>query len=203
MMREIFIIPFLLGLSTGVYCLAYCIPFVAPVMVFEPREKKKDFSVISKFILGRFFGYLVFGAVFGYLGQRIDNVNINLMMFIALMILSLVLILQGIGLIGAKKFSVCAKIKKFNPKLPILMGFLMGINICPPFLMSLGYVFSLHSAVKGVLYFLMFFIGTSLYFLPLFFLGYLNKIKEFQVVGRISALIIGSFFLLYGLYYIL
>lgn len=201
-MSEIFISPFLLGLSTGIYCFAYCLPFIASFMVSEARKAKENFLVILKFITGRFFGYVAFGAVFGYLGEKITNTGVNLILILALIVLSVILILHALGLMKSDRFSFCAKIKQHNPKLPLVMGFLMGINLCPPFLMSLTYVFTLHSALKGVIYFIMFFIGTSLYFLPIFFLGYLNKMKEFQVVGRISAIIVGTFFIIYGLYYI-
>lgn len=203
MIQEFIFSPFILGLSIGVYCFTYCIPFIAPFMVTEARKKKESFLILLKFILGRFLGYLVFGAVFGYLGERVNIESVNLILIIALMLLSLILVLHALGLMKSSRFSFCQKIKKYNPKLPLLMGFLMGINICPPFLMSLAYVFTLHSAFKGIIYFIMFFIGTSLYFLPVFFLGYLNKMKDFQIVGRISALIVGISFFLYGLYYIL
>ena len=201
-MQEIFVAPFLLGLSIGIYCFAYCAPFIAPFMVSQARERKENFLVISKFISGRFLGYMVFGAIFGYLGEKIQDSTVNLILIIALMLLSCLLILHGLGLMKSKRFSFCRRFKKYNPKLPVLMGFLMGVNICPPFLMSLTYVFSLHSVLKGMIYFLMFFIGTTLYFLPVAFLGYLNKIKEFQWVGRVSALVVGSFFLVYGVYHI-
>ncbi len=199
-MSEIFISPFLLGLSAGIYCLTFCIPFVAPMMIAEARGRRENLFVILKFIFGRLLGYVTFGAVFGYLGQRINNQVLNLILMVALMLLSLILILHALGLMKWKRFSFCHKIKKYNAKIPLLMGFLMGVNICPPFLMSLTYVFTLHSALKGIVYFLMFFLGTTLYFLPLVFLGYLNKMKEFQLVGRIAALIVGTLFFAYAIY---
>jgi hypothetical protein len=57
--------------------------------------------------------------------------------------------------------------------------------------------------LKGIVYFIFFFIGTSLYFLPLFFLSYLNRLKEFQFIGRVSAIIVGTLFFIYGIYNIL
>lgn len=199
-MQEIFIAPFLLGLSIGIYCFTYCIPFVAPVMVSESRGKKENLNVLLKFIFGRMLGYIAFGAVFGYLGEKLTDVNVILILNIALVLLSVILILHALGLIKPKRARFCGKIRKYNAKIPLLMGFLMGINVCPPFLMSLTYVFTLHSMLKGIIYFLMFFIGTTVYFIPLIFLGYLNKLKEFQFVGRISALIVGTMFFIYGLY---
>ena len=199
-MSDIIIAPLLLGLSTGVYCFVYCIPFIAPVMVSEERTKRESFNVLAKFILGRLAGYLAFGALAGYLGSKLEGFNFELITMLALAVLSIILILHAIGLWSAKRLSFCALIKRSNPELPFFMGLLMGVNACPPFLLSLTYVLTLQSTLKGVLYFLMFFIGTTVYFIPLFFLGYLNRLKEFQFVGRVSAVIVGVIFLGYSIY---
>lgn len=199
-MQEIFIAPFLLGLSTGIYCLTFCIPFIVPVMVAEQRAKKGNLFLLLKFISGRLVGYLAFGALFGYLGEKINTRGVSIVLNSALILLSISLILHALGIMGEKRFVLCGFAKKHTSKIPFLMGFFMGVNVCPPFLMSLAYVFTLHSALKGIIYFLMFFLGTTLYFLPIFFLGYLNPIKEFQWVGKVSALIVGLLFLGYGVY---
>ena len=184
----------------GIYCFSYCIPFAAPLMISEERGKRENISVIFQFLLGRLFGYLLFGAFFGYLGQKINVLEVNIIINAGLILLSLFLIFNALGLLNWKYSSFCFKHKK---RLPLFMGFLMGINVCPPFLMSLAYVFTLHNWLFGVIYFLMFFLATSIYFLPLFFLGYLNKLRSFQLVGRISSLIVGILFFVYGLYYII
>jgi sulfite exporter TauE/SafE len=202
-MTDIIIQPFLLGISVGIFCFTYCVPFIAPYLVSEERKLSKNFKVILEFIFGRLGGYLIFGAIFGYLGEKISNQTVNLILIISLIILSFFLIIYALGFLKPKGIFCSAKYIKFREKSPILMGFLMGINICPPFLMSLAYVFTLHSALKGMIYFLMFFIGTTLYFLPVTFLGYLGKMKEFRLVARIAGLIVGFAFLVYGIYYII
>jgi len=201
-MSDYLIQPFLLGISTGIFCFTYCVPFIAPYLVSEQRKLSKNFKVILEFILGRLSGYILFGAVFGYLGEKINNQTVNLILITSLILLSGVLILYSLGLVRNKGFFCSAKYSKFKNKAPIVMGFLMGINICPPFLMSLAYVFTLHSAVRGIIYFLMFFLGTTIYFLPVVFLGYLGKMKEFRLVARIAGLIVGFAFLIYGIYYV-
>lgn len=199
-MSDLLIAPLLLGLSTGVYCFVYCVPFIAPVMVSEERGGRANFNVLAKFILGRLAGYLAFGAAAGYLGSRLSGINWELITMIALAALSIFLIVHALGLWGARRSHACAIVKGFNPELPFVMGILMGVNACPPFLLSLTYVLTLQSTFKGILYFLMFFIGTTVYFVPLFFLGYLNRVREFQMVGRVSAVIVGLLFLGYSVY---
>ena len=202
-MTDIIIQPFLLGISVGIFCFTYCVPFIAPYLVSEERKLGKNFKLILQFIFGRLGGYILFGAIFGYLGERIGNQAMNLILIISLMILSIVLIIYALGFLKPKGIFCSAKYIKFRGKSPILMGFLMGINICPPFLMSLAYVFSLHSAFKVIIYFLMFFLGTTLYFLPVAFLGFLGKMKEFRLIARVAGLIVGFAFLTYGIYYII
>ncbi|OGZ32343.1 MAG: hypothetical protein A2V69_02660 [Candidatus Portnoybacteria bacterium RBG_13_40_8] len=202
-MEDFLIQPFLLGISTGIFCFTYCVPFIAPYLVSEERKLAKNFKVILEFILGRLGGYILFGAIFGYLGEKISNQAVNLILIISLMVLAVVLIFYALGLLKPKGIFCSSKYIKFREKSPLLMGFLMGINICPPFLMSLAYVFSLHSVFKGIIYFLMFFLGTTLYFLPVTFLGFLGKMKEFRLIARIAGLIVGFAFLTYGIYYII
>ncbi len=206
--------PFLLGISVGIFCFTYCVPFIAPYLAAEERKLSKNFKIILQFIFGRLGGYVLFGAIFGYLGERISNQTVNLILIVSLMVLAIILIIYSLGLLRSKGFFCLAhsplikggwsaKYIKFREKSPLLMGFLMGINICPPFLMSLAYVFTLHSTLRGIIYFLMFFLGTTLYFLPVTFLGYLGKMKEFRFIARIAGLIVGFAFLVYGIYYII
>jgi len=202
MIKEVLIQPFLLGLSVGIFCLSYCVPFIAPYLVSEKRKLKKNFKIILEFLLGRLGGSVLFGAIFGYLGEKIISQTADLIFIGVLMLLSLVLIFNALGFLKPKGIFCSAKYTKLRTKTPILIGFLMGINICPPFLMSLAYVFTLHSAIKGIVYFIMFFLGTSLYFLPITFLGQLGKMKEFRLIARIAGLIVGIAFLIYGIYYI-
>jgi sulfite exporter TauE/SafE len=199
-MTDFIISPLLLGLSTGVYCFVYCIPFIAPIMVSKERRTRENFYVIGKFVLGRLVGYLIFGAVAGYLGGRLAGVNFELFTLIALAALSLLLILHALGIWQGSRSSCCGFINRHERGIPFFMGMLMGVNACPPFLLSLTYVLTLQSAVKGIVYFFMFFIGTTVYFVPMFFLGYLNRIREFQLVGRISAIAVGLVFLGYSIY---
>lgn len=200
-MYNLFLQPFLLGLSVGIYCLAYCLPFVGSYLVSEKRRASQNFKIILQFIGGRFIGYLLFGAFFGYLGEKIDNPTINLILIISLLVLSIFLVLHALGLLKPEWLCLF-KIDKYKKRLPLMMGFLMGINICPPFLISLTYVLTLGNIWKGIIYFVMFFMGTSLYFLPITFLGFLNKMKEFRLMARLAGLIVGLGFFIYGLYYL-
>lgn len=201
-MTKMFITPLLAGLSVGIYCFVYCLPFTATVMVSEEGDKRKDLLNVLKFVSGRLVGYTLFGAAVGLLGERIQGPVVNTIVTVSLLLLSILLILHAAGLIGIRQ-SFCSNIRRYSAGFPFIMGILMGINICPPFLMSLAYVFTLHNILDGIIYFLVFFVGTSVYFLPLFFLGFLNRLREFRIVGGIAAIIVGALFFIYGIYSLL
>ncbi|MBF0511690.1 MAG: sulfite exporter TauE/SafE family protein [Candidatus Omnitrophica bacterium] len=192
-----FIQPFLAGLSVGFFCLSYCFPFLASLMASEQRERSKNMKLFLNFMLGRFFGYLLFGFVISWAGERLQFPFLHMAANLALILISLVLLLYMTGLI--KKDERCL-IGRCPYKNTLVMGFLMGINICPPFLMSLTYVFSLHSMLGGTLYFLIFYLASSLYFLPVFFIELLAKIKEFRIMARLSGILCACLFIIYGIY---
>src|SRR6056297_1645790 len=124
-MLDIILAPILTGLSTGIYCVTTCFPFVAPIMIDKRRDKKKNTKVFLKFISGRFLGYILFGAIFGFLGSTINQNQVDLISNISMIVFSLLLILHVLGVI--KKGKVCLK---KDISIPFLMGFFMGINIC-------------------------------------------------------------------------
>ena len=198
-MHDVIIQPLLAGLSTGLFCSAYCLPVIAPYLVAEHRDAKGTASVLAQFILGRLAGYFLFGALVGFIGERFTGEWFNLFSVASLVLMSVLLVVYGIGLMKPS-WSACGAGWLKGRRLPMVMGFLMGLNICPPFLMSVAYVFTLHSMAKGIVYFLVFFSATTLYFLPLFFLGFLGKMNEFRVVARVSAILVGVLFTAYGFF---
>jgi sulfite exporter TauE/SafE len=199
-MGDVIIQPLLAGLSTGLFCTTFCLPFIAPYLAAESRDMRASAKVLLEFILGRLGGYVLFGAVFGYLGEKIDQSIFNVVSITALLILSWVLVGYAVGL--AKPRSVCAALSARRALTPLGMGFLMGINLCPPFLMSIAYVFTLHSALKGMVYFLVFFAATTVYFIPLVFVGLLGRMYEFRLAARVSAVLVGVVFTAYAIYMI-
>ena len=193
--------PIFVGLSLGAFCLSYCFPFLATFIASEPRGAKDNSKLIFRFLFGRFLGYVLFGFIFGFLGEKLQSPFLTLITDLSLILISIVLILHLCGLLKENR-GPCPS-QKLQGRNAMVMGFLMGINICPPFLLSLPYVFSLHSTWLGVIYFLIFFIASSVYFLPMIFVGMLGKIKEFQLVARLSGFICAGIFIVYGGYSII
>jgi len=203
-MTEVILSALALGISTGVSCLAVCLPFYLPYLIAEERKLKVNFIEFSKFMLGRLAGYLLFGLTFGYLGEKLNFGIISVFSALSLALLSLFIILYSFIFFKTKITALaCRYLKLKLIKPPFLIGFLTGINVCPPFLLSLNYIFILGDVFKGLIYFFFFFLATSLYFIPLIFLGKLSYVNEFQKLARLTMLVVGLIFFSYSIYNIL
>lgn len=184
---------FLAGLSVGVYCLGTCLPVFVPYLLSKERTPKSSFRIVLEFSLGRLLGYLTFGLALGWLGEQITNLTIHKLVALGNIWTGLLMILYSLGTID-KKF--CSFLPFQKIKWIFLLGFLTGVNICPPFLASLTYVFNLQGAFAAVLYFLMFFLGTSVYIVPAALLGVFTRFAWMQKLARVSGVLVGLYFVL-------
>lgn len=180
------------GLSVGIYCLGVCLPVFIPLILAERKNLKNSFLITLEFSLGRLLGYLLFGGIVGYLGVAIQSNIVHQIISLATILSGGLLIGYSLGLLRWGK--ACKPYFKFF-HFPFLFGFFTGLNVCPPFLASLSYIFNLKSIIDSVLYFLMFFTGTSVYIIPLGFLGVFSKENKLQKISRLSGLFAGLYFI--------
>ena len=197
-MREVILEPLLAGLSMGLFCCVSCYPVLAPVFAAEDRSAGATLRVWLQFLLGRLAGYVLFGAAIGWLGERFDEAWFNQASLAIMMILAVLLIFYAVGF-WRPPWAFCTAGTRRGKATPAVLGLLMGVNACPPFLMSVAYVLTLHSLLKGIAYFLVFFCATSVYMVPLLFVGWLGRMQEFRRAARASALVVGILFLVYGI----
>lgn len=187
---------YLTGLSVGVYCLGLCLPVFLPILLSQKRNAKKSFGLVIEFSLGRLVGYLFFGLVFGWIGQQLKSNLIHSLASLANLWLGVLMILYSLGAINRK---FCGIISFTKIRWPFLIGFLTGVNICPPFLASLTYVFNLKDAILSLLYFFAFFLGTSTYIIPSAIFGVFTKFSLMQKLARISGFLVGVYFIVQNL----
>ncbi len=179
----------LLGLSTGIFCFTYCAPIFVPQILAE-NNKHNNWEIFIQFHLGRFIAYIIFGALFGWLGANVHTQFIKNYSQWILALLAFLLIAYGLNL-SPPHHRLCS-LKYFKKiRLPFVSGFLLGINICPPFLLALIYNFQAGGIKKGILFFAFFFLATTLYFIPLTFLGYLKPRQWLQQSARLAAIAVG------------
>lgn len=92
-----------------------------------------------------------------------------------------------------------AKLSRWPALLPIGMGFLAGLKVCPPLLLAFTDAASTGTLIGSLVLFLTFFLGTSIYFIPLSFLGMFAQTSDLQIVGKFAAVIVALYYLYAGI----
>jgi sulfite exporter TauE/SafE len=201
----------LLGLGTGSICLAYCGPVLIPYLLGENRNINTNFFYVFLFLSGRLAAYIVIGILAGIAGKLFLQPSHPEMVVIGIsyIILSVLLIVYGFYqfkeiCLGKTQTKIALKYGKKLPYLvPIIGGILTGLNICPPFIMAITKAATTGNVTDSILFFIMFFIGTSLYFIPLPFIGFFKQHKVLRVIGKFAAIIAGLIYLYKGILMIL
>ncbi len=190
-----------LGLATGSFCLVSCLPLLVPLALAEGQKGHwAHYRLVGEFLLGRLIAYIVFGSLMGFLGQRFLK-DIPSWIVPGAMILSGVLLLGSVLSGHFRDFGLCRFLspRLFARPAPFLLGFVVGINICPPFAAGMVRVFQLGSPISGGLFFLTFFLGTSLYLLPIMIASPLPQIKRLQSIGVLASILAGLWFIGQGI----
>lgn len=201
----------LLGLTTGTSCLVICGPIVVPYLLGEGISIKKSLFDILLFLGSRFFAYMILGIIAALVGQTFLNNEIyqHIITGSAYMILSVMLVIYSF----IKIRHICA-IKPFSKALihradrrtiaiPIVGGLVTGLSFCPALLLAFTGAASQDSLLKSMGYFLFFYLGTSVYFLPLILLGFTHGKNVIHIIGKITAGLAGLIFFIKGLMLVL
>lgn len=188
----------LLGLANGPACLVACVPAMLPmVLTGTPQAGPRRFAwpLLGRFLCGRMAAYILVGILAGLSGIPLQAVSDSLAPWVPLL-LALCLVIHGLGLLQRPPCTSACHSTRW-PGSPLLLGALTGFSLCPPFLLALTWVWGQGiGPLPAGLFFLAFFLGTSLYLLPLGFGGYLAANNTLIRVGRGLALCAGLFFFL-------
>ena len=205
---------FLLGLANGATCLAYCAPVLIPLMLGEGQKTRHNWGMLAKFLAGRLAGYLVFGLLAWLLSEMILGATAyrSLILGAAYVVLAVFLGIYGFSkarpvrrapvacagsLKGVRKF-----LRHWPALLPLGLGFLTGLNLCPPFLLAFTSAVGTGSLVGCLIFFMAFFVGTSLYFLPMVFVGLMSRIDALRTVGKLAAVLMALYYAYSGILYL-
>ena len=188
---------FLLGLSTGTICLLTCTPIYLPYLISEDRSLKKSFYKVMEISGGRFIAYLLFGAAAGWLGSFVPQQQRTLFTGISYILLSVFLILNAVRTHRAEKQCKVPDWMKLTNS-AFMLGIFTGVNFCPSFLIALTKSVDLGGVIGGILLFMGFFVGTTLFLIPLAFGGLLTMIGTVKKLARIASVLIAIWFIWQG-----
>jgi sulfite exporter TauE/SafE len=187
----------LLGLSSGLFCLASCAPALVPFIMGEDRRLRGTAGALAGITAGRFAAYMLVGGLVGAAASALQGPLLTTVSSIAMIALAVVLI--AFSLRGSETLScLCTFGKLPAAGMPVAVGFLTGISPCPPFLLAISRAAALGSLVSGIGLFAGFFAGTSVYLLLFVPLGCAGRYEQVRTIGRIAAVIAGIFYLVIG-----
>lgn len=195
----------MLGLSSGASCLGFCLPVALPTIAGAHRPGFKSTALnLAFFLLGRLFAYLISGLIFGLLGSTISRFAPfhRLILPFLYIVLAALLILYGITSLNPfARYTFC-RVIRFGTEsrwFIFLMGILIGLSPCPPFLLALTSVVDIGGIINGIIFFLLFFSATTIFFIPLLLIGIFNRFATVRLASRILAIITGYYFLIIGI----
>lgn len=194
----------LLGVSTGWYCLLSCGLYLVPFLCAENNGRKQNGILLLLFMAGRLAAYMAVGAATGALGLLTLSALTPAMLRLSAVsnwLIALLLLAGGLG--GSfPSFKPCRYLGRLHtPRTSaLLFGILTGLALCPPFLAALVAVFTRGSVSGGISYFAWFYLGTSIYFLPLLGLSIRPLASEkVRDTARLVMLLMAGYFILKGL----
>ncbi len=191
---------FFLGLSMGPACLGYCAPVFFPLVASERQTKWVGTArLVGLFLLGRLAGYSLVGAGVGIAGALLLQGVSATAWGVVRIAMGILLILFGL-LTAATRPRWCAMQGKPGRSLAFsaLLGFLTGLNLCPPFGAAIAGAAAAGSVQSALFYFWSFFAGTALYFAPLVFISPLTRMEAFRQVARVCLFLSGVWLLAEG-----
>ena len=197
----------LLGLANGTVCVTYCAPVLMPYLLGEGRRVGSNFLILGEFLLGRLAGYLMF-SIIAWLTHRMLLERLSrreIVLGAIYMLLSGLLLTYGASkppteCSAGRARSYLPQVLTRNPAtLPLALGFLTGLNLCPPFLLAFTGAASSMSLPGSALFFLLFFVGTSVYFIPAPLVGVFTRFVGLRTIGRLAGIIIALYYLYLGI----
>lgn len=201
----------LLGLTSGGACLATCGPLVAAFLAAERITVKQSAALLTVFLSGRLLGYGGWAVVSWLLGQALLQNPTGLTIFaIAAVALGGWLIYYGISRPHGPSHESCLASSLKPLASPMISrqaffrsgvwGFLSGLQVCPPFLAAIMGAAQTGSLGGSLLFFLLFYLGTGVWFTPFPFIGTLARFPQFAQVARFVTLPLGAYFIYSGVF---
>jgi sulfite exporter TauE/SafE len=196
-----------LGLSSGPACMASCGPVVIPSLLAEQSGMRRSARYLSTFLGARFLGYLVFAAVAWELGVLVSLPPTPRLLMIGIIhvLLAGVLLWYAYS-VGHKRAQsplglelvTIGVTRKRGISGPAALGFLTGLSLCPPFVIAGVRAAQLNSVAAALLFFAVFFVGTSVWFVPFVSLGRVRRNEAVTTVARMAMVLIAFYYLFLG-----
>jgi hypothetical protein len=208
-----------LGLASGPACLAACGPVLVPSLLAGPQGILPNLRAIAIFLSTRLVGYLLFAVVAWQAGALTSMLVKPHPHLVGLVYLVMAVVLAWYAYAAKRKCAGACK----SPKLVniggvdtdeltgaksgvagvAMLGFLTGLNFCPPFVVAGIRAAQLGSLTGALVFFGVFFAGTSIWFVPFAGLGCVVRNEALITVARMTMGLVAFYYTALGIYMIL
>lgn len=193
-MQEVLVQGFMLGLISGPLCAGTCAPvFLSFALAREESGLARQGRALGEFLGGRLVGYVAVGLVCGWAGAHLaEGMGMpRVLVMVTQGALGLALLLYA-GSKGRQSSWFCKLVRKqgVEGRYPLVLGLLSGLAICPPFVLAVERVVEVGGAVAGAVFFMAFFVATSLALLPLLFVSLANLLTPVRSLARVGCAVV-------------
>ncbi len=197
MLLRYFFEGIVLGATLFPSCVLTCGPVYIPfILTREEKGLRGGFTLLLKLMGSRFLAYIISGVVAGMVGGEIPERARTIATYIALVVLSILLFYNSLK---APIIHGCSS--RFLGKAvrsPYIIGFLTGLNLCPPFLIALTEAARSAGAISGGLLFVGLAISSTILFVPLAFLNISKGMKTIVRFGQVLGVLMAFYFFAIG-----
>jgi hypothetical protein len=218
-----------LGLASGPACLAACGPVLVPSLLAEQAGILLNLRTIAVFLGTRLLGYLLFALVAWEVGSLTSllvkpHPHLIGMVYVPHLIGMVYVLMAGVlawyaWAVKRNCVAACSTSKlvtignagaahdagetKKGLAGVAMLGFLTGLNFCPPFVVAGIRAAELGSLPGALLFFAVFFTGTSIWFLPFAGLGCVARNQALITVARMTMGLVALYYFSLGIYMLL
>jgi hypothetical protein len=197
--------PVLLGFSSGLMCLASCGPVLLPALAATGAGWRGTGAMLGTFLAGRLVGYVGFAVLVWALGLALPLPGRANSLVFAVVHLGLAVALVLYALLpSSPRAERCAPgrvlswrvalARRFRAVGPGVLGLLTGLNLCPPFIAAGVRAAEGRSLPGALTFFLLFFVGTAVWFLPFLGLAGLRRFTAIGTVARFAAVVVAAYY---------
>jgi hypothetical protein len=197
-----------LGLASGPACMVSCGPVLVPSLLAERAGFRLNTRYLSTFLGARFAGYLLFAAVAWELGALVSLPPAPRLLLIGVIHVLLACVLlwyaysaghaRAQSCSGSELVSIGVT-RKCGVSGAAALGFLTGLSLCPPFVAAGVRAAELGSVAGALVFFAVFFVGTSVWFVPFVGLGCVARNEAVTTVARMAMVLIALYYAYLGL----
>ena len=178
------------GFSAGAACVVVCGSLLLPVVMSTSAGIVHNARVLMWFCLGRLCVYLALGAVLGGAGGYLQHQAWFAWLLPCAYLAAALMLLRYLA--GLPTTQPCTPSSRAVPlHVPLVLGLATGAKLCPPVVAAMAATLGAGSTLHGIGYFFAFFLGTSIYLVPLPLAGCLSRWHWWQRLGRTAGALIG------------